>query len=61
MMRRTAFGFCATSIPSTNAVPASGLIRVVSTLTTVVLPAPFGPSNAFTVPRGTDRSSPASA
>ena len=36
-----------TSIPSMVAVPASGRIKVVSTLTDVVLPAPFGPRSPY--------------
>jgi len=42
-----------TSMPSTAAVPASGLARVVRILTVVVLPAPFGPTRAKIVPRAT--------
>jgi hypothetical protein len=48
-------------MPLIVAEPASGVVRVVSTLTVVVLPAPFGPRSACTVPSGTTRSSPARA
>ncbi len=39
-----------TSSPTTVAVPASGMSSVVSTRTSVVLPAPLGPSRPRTVP-----------
>ncbi len=61
MDRLVACGSRTTSTPSIVAVPLSGVMSVVSTLTVVVLPAPFGPSSALTVPCGTERSSPASA
>src|SRR4051794_30702405 len=61
MTLRTRPGCASTSIPATVAVPASGSRRVVSTRTTVVLPAPFGPSNPTTVPSGTRRSTPSRA
>ena len=61
MIGRMRSGCFSTSIPSMTAVPEFGLIRVVNTLIAVVLPAPFGPSKAVTVPSGTERSSPSSA
>lgn len=51
----------ATSMPFIVAVPESGLIKVVKTLTAVVFPAPLGPSNAVTVAWGTDKLKPSSA
>ena len=50
-----------TSNPQILATPASGLINVDSTRTAVVLPAPFGPSSASTVPRSALKLVPASA
>src|SRR4051812_24923584 len=50
-----------TSRPATVALPESGLRRVVSTRTAVVLPAPFGPSSPSTLPGATSRSTPSSA
>ena len=41
--------------------PASGLVSVAKILIAVVLPAPFGPSMAYTPPLGTDRSRPSKA
>src|SRR5580693_3924298 len=58
---RTRPGSLSTSCPATRAVPASGRSSVASTRTTVVLPAPFGPSSAHTPPRGTLRSTQRSA
>ena len=46
------------SWPPTATSPASGVSRVVRMWTAVVLPAPFGPSSANTVPAGTSRSIP---
>ena len=54
--RRTASGAVRTSYPATIAVPRSGASSVDRILTSVVLPAPFGPSSAWTVPGGTSRS-----
>ena len=61
IIRRIVCGSSSTSTPSIVAVPESGRMRVVSTFTVVVLPAPFGPSSAVTVPCGTSRSSPSRA
>ncbi len=61
MWRRTSLGWRTTSIPATVAVPASGVARVVSTRTAVVLPAPFGPSRPRIVPAGTSKETPARA
>src|ERR1700686_662451 len=47
--------------PSSHASPEVGLRRPSSSLTEVVLPAPFGPRNPKTSPRGTVIESPASA
>src|SRR6202022_3155186 len=58
---RTATASCTTSRPKTSALPPSGSSSVASTRTSVVLPAPFGPSNPKTVPSATSRSTPASA
>jgi len=58
---RTRPGSLSTSCPAILAVPPSGRSSVASTRTTVVLPAPFGPSNAHTPPRGTLRSTQRSA
>jgi len=48
----------AMSCPATCTVPPSAFTSVVSTLTVVVFPAPFGPSREKTVPAGTSRSMP---
>src|SRR2546423_9307573 len=45
----------------TSARPASGDSSVARTRTSVVLPAPFGPSSPKIAPSGTSRSTPASA
>ena len=50
-----------TSTPSTRAVPPSGRSSVVSMRTTVVLPAPLGPSRPSTVPSGTSNETPFTA
>ncbi len=50
-----------TSKPATRARPLSGPSSVVRIRTSVVLPAPFGPSSASTLPVSADRSTPASA
>src|ERR1700694_4412476 len=47
--------------PSKDAWPEVGLRRPSSSLTEVVLPAPLGPRNPKTSPRGTDIERPASA
>src|SRR5207244_3791776 len=47
--------------PPTVARPASGRNKVARILTTVVLPAPLGPSTPTTLPVGTSRSTPFSA
>src|ERR1700686_5739523 len=47
--------------PSSQASPALGFRRPSSSLTDVVLPAPFGPRNPNTSPRGTVIDRPASA
>src|ERR1700722_3312974 len=52
---RTWRGWRATSKPATNAWPPLGVSSVVSIRTTVVLPAPFGPSNPKTSPRRTSK------
>ena len=49
-----------TSKPATRARPASASVSVARMRTVVVLPAPFGPSRANTLPRGMLRSTPAS-
>ena len=59
--RRTASGSATTSWPSTLARPAVGRSRVARTRTSVVLPAPLGPSRPKTVPGSTSRSSPSGA
>src|SRR5262249_18161001 len=56
---RTAAGSPTTSWPRTSARPASGASSVARMRTSVVLPAPFGPSRPNTIPAGT--SSPASS
>ena len=43
------------SRPSVRTAPASGCSAPVTRRTTVVLPAPFGPSSTVTVPRGTTK------
>src|SRR5712671_6736865 len=48
-------------LPSSQASPELGFRRPSSSLTEVVLPAPFGPRNPNTSPRGTVIDSPASA
>src|SRR5271156_5893470 len=52
---RTCRGWRATSKPATNAWPSLGVSSVVSIRTTVVLPAPLGPSNPKTSPRRTSK------
>src|SRR4051812_12016758 len=61
MILRTALDSWTTSWPPTLAVPPSGRSRVARMRTTVVLPAPFGPSRPNTVPCRTARSTPSSA
>ena len=61
MQRRTAIGSSTTSNPATRAFPPSGGINVERMRTRVVLPAPFGPSSASTLPSSTSRSIPHSA
>src|SRR5689334_6243461 len=58
---RTRRGSRVTSCPATMAVPESGLGRVARSRTAVVLPAPFGPRRAHTVPPGTLKPSPSRA
>ena len=53
-MRRTCFGSWATSMPTTRSVPAVGRVSVAIVRMSVVLPAPFGPRTASTLP-GRDR------
>src|SRR3954471_19788271 len=48
-------------MPSTRAVPPSGRASVVSMRTTVVLPAPLGPSRPRTRPSGTSNDTPFTA
>src|SRR5271168_3933062 len=55
MFSRTWRGCRATSKPATNAWPPLGVKSVVSIRTTVVLPAPLGPSNPKTSPRRTSK------
>jgi hypothetical protein len=50
MTRRTRFGWCSTSCPTTVAVPESGRASVVRILTVVDFPAPLGPSSPNTSP-----------
>ncbi len=50
-----------TSSPATRACPPSGLSRVASTRTKVVLPAPLGPSRPSTVPAATSSETPSRA
>src|SRR5580704_10977512 len=52
---RTCRGWRATSKPATNACPPLGGINVVSIRTSVVLPAPLGPSSPKTSPRRTSK------
>src|SRR5262245_3189059 len=61
MMFRTRCGCARTSSPSTLAVPSSGRARVVSIRTTVVFPAPLGPSSPRTRPSGTSKETPRTA
>src|SRR5262249_42473159 len=61
MVWRTLRGSRATSKPATVAVPASARNKVARMRTAVVLPAPFGPSIAKTVPSRALRSIPARA
>jgi hypothetical protein len=61
MSWRTWTASATTSQPQIRACPASGFSRVASTRTAVVLPAPFGPSRASTLPRSAAISTPASA
>ena len=57
---RTASGSSARSWPATWIQPASAPISVERICTIVVLPAPFGPSSANTLPSATSRSTPSS-
>src|SRR5207248_5024727 len=50
-----------TSSPSTRTSPASGASAPLSTLISVVLPAPFGPIRPWTTPPRRARSTPRSA
>ena len=61
ILLRTPAGLRSTSTPTTSAEPSSGCSRVERIRTTVVLPAPFGPSRPSTVPVGTEMSTPSSA
>ncbi len=61
MCRRTWVAWACTSYPAIWADPASATARVVRMRTTVVLPAPFGPSRARMLPFSTDRSRPTRA
>ena len=61
MVRRTASAWVTTSSPRTEARPESGPRMVERMRTTVVLPAPFGPSSPSTVPASTSRETPSSA
>ena len=61
MVLRTAADPETTSCPPTVAVPAVGRNSVVSILTTVDLPAPFGPRKPNTSPGATERSIPSTA
>ena len=58
---RTCTASVTTSYPQIRACPASAFSKVASTRTAVVLPAPFGPSRARTVPGPAARSTPRSA
>src|SRR5215207_881753 len=58
---RTAPACATTSKPATRARPASGASSVARIRTVVVLPAPFGPSSASTLPVASSRSTPSSA
>jgi len=59
--RRTLSGCLMASMPDTVSAPLSGRNNVATARTNVVLPAPFGPSTAVTLPAGATRSRPASA
>ncbi|CAB4699896.1 unannotated protein [freshwater metagenome] len=48
-------------MPATDALPESGVSKVVSIRTTVVLPAPLGPRTLKTVPSSTSRLKPSRA
>src|SRR5438270_1944091 len=61
MSRLAAAGSRARSTPSTSTWPASGASRPVTMRSEVVLPAPFGPSSAYSSPRRTSRSMPSTA
>src|SRR5262245_34607933 len=61
MAARTCAASRTTSRPSTLACPASGSRMVARIRTTVVLPAPLGPSRPNTLPAGTVKSMPSSA
>src|SRR5204863_6956164 len=58
---RTSADSATTSWPSSSARPVSGSSSVARIRTSVVLPAPFGPSRPKTMPSGTSRSTPARA
>ncbi len=51
----------AISCPLNRTVPDVGFSKPVSTLTSVVLPAPFGPTIDSSSPRATDSDTPSSA
>src|SRR5690606_14836498 len=54
-------GLRAMSMPSSVALPAVGLSSVASTLMVELLPAPFGPMNPNTSPRGISNDTPRTA
>src|SRR4051812_38977984 len=61
MAARTLSASRTTSSPTTSARPALAVSSVVRMRTTVVLPAPFGPSSPSTLPSATVRLTPSSA
>jgi hypothetical protein len=61
MIRRTSAGWAMTSMPPTSSVPACGFSSVATALTSVVLPAPFGPSKAVRRPDSATRLRPSRA
>ena len=60
-MERSRAASLTTSQPRTRAVPAVGASKVARIRTSVVFPAPFGPSSPSTFPAGAVRDTPSSA
>src|SRR5262249_21134657 len=60
MSRRTLSASVTTSCPATKAAPVDGLVRVASTRSSVVLPAPLAPKSASVLPAANAKETPRS-